>query len=460
MMTESQRYHRKKSSRASAALALSLLLMSASMPEAEGFTSRQSRHLGLQQTRRIPPNPLLMPYVVSSEHGAIKNASFQTFPRYYQSKHRWEKRSGYLYSAQVQGIKKFASTKKMRFLLLLSAAIGLTMTLFPLRAVASTVVLDPSVTTLTSGAGEMLASSAGAAPSVAGAAVGPTAMVASQAPLMVSPPVAADVEVRLCFRLLYAALLGAGLGKERSFAKHSAGVRTMALVAMGASAYTVCSTFGFLAFGGKYDPSRMASNVASGVGFIGAGVITTTMSNRSQNVVHGLTTAAAIWISAAIGVASGVGLLRLAGTTTLATISILRLGRVKPKNRNTEGSKSSSKSTSSRVTVSDPETHDTTDWDEHNDNQIESPIPKIEIRRQTSNFQERIRDTLGDVDVPALVTDDDTDIYPEPIIIGQNKAMDKVLESMLQKPEQLKRHRLREERKSHNVTSTSDTHRP
>lgn len=166
-------------------------------------------------------------------------------------------------------------------------------------------------------------------------------------------PVSLAVELQLTIRLVYAALLGAILGKERSLAKHSAGVRTMALVSMGAAAYTVCSAFGFFHLGGaRYDPSRMAANVASGVGFVGAGVITTSSrvaagpssgsstlgqspnnSGQAANVVHGLTTAATIWLSAAVGVACGVGLYAVATTAALTTISILRLGRVTPKSK-------------------------------------------------------------------------------------------------------------------------------
>jgi uncharacterized membrane protein YhiD involved in acid resistance len=129
--------------------------------------------------------------------------------------------------------------------------------------------------------------SAAAVSSTAGAAFVPTA----------ASPVSGITEARLCLRLLYAALLGAVLGKERSFAKHSAGVRTMALVSMGAAAFTVCSSFGFASFieaGCRYDPSRMAASVVSGVGFVGAGVITTSHHSHN-NVVHGLTTAATIW---------------------------------------------------------------------------------------------------------------------------------------------------------------------
>jgi putative Mg2+ transporter-C (MgtC) family protein len=112
----------------------------------------------------------------------------------------------------------------------------------------------------------------------------------------------------------------------------------MALVSLGAAAFTLCSMFGFLAVANmspavKFDPSRMAANVASGVGFIGAGVIT---NNRKANGVYdressvkGLTTAAAIWVAAAVGVSSGVGLYYISAFASLGTICILRFGRVK-----------------------------------------------------------------------------------------------------------------------------------
>jgi hypothetical protein len=119
---------------------------------------------------------------------------------------------------------------------------------------------------------------------------------------ILSCPVSAATERRLMIRLVYAALLGSCLGKERSFAKHSAGVRTMSLVSMGACCFTICSCYGFSNFA-RVDVSRMASTVASGVGFIGAGVITTSVTNQDgqkrsnpqDNIVHGLTTAATIW---------------------------------------------------------------------------------------------------------------------------------------------------------------------
>ena len=132
-------------------------------------------------------------------------------------------------------------------------------------------------------------------------------------------------ELELCFRLLYSACAGAFVGLERSSTDRPAGVRTMALVGLGACTYTICSTHGFLphvALGCapgspilenvKVDLSRMASSVASGVGFIGAGAIHKSKlygnGSEAQNVVAGLTTAAAIWVSAAVGIASAVGL--------------------------------------------------------------------------------------------------------------------------------------------------------
>lgn len=102
----------------------------------------------------------------------------------------------------------------------------------------------------------------------------------------------------------------------------------MALVSLGAASFTLCSLYGF---SGKWDTSRMASSVASGVGFIGAGVIT---NNRKSNGVYdpsssvrGLTTASAIWVSAAVGVASGTGMYFISLFVSLATITILRVGK-------------------------------------------------------------------------------------------------------------------------------------
>jgi len=137
------------------------------------------------------------------------------------------------------------------------------------------------------------------------------------------------VELELTFRLVYASLFGALIGYERSTSDRPAGIRTMSLVSLGAAVFTLCSMYGFV---GSYDTSRMASNVASGVGFIGAGVIT---NKRNQNGVRektgsvkGLTTAAAIWVSAAVGVSAGTGLYFLSMFASISTIIVLRLGKL------------------------------------------------------------------------------------------------------------------------------------
>eukprot|EP00569_Conticribra_weissflogii_P000639 CAMPEP_0171353304 /NCGR_PEP_ID=MMETSP0878-20121228/43767_1 /TAXON_ID=67004 /ORGANISM="Thalassiosira weissflogii, Strain CCMP1336" /LENGTH=251 /DNA_ID=CAMNT_0011859193 /DNA_START=1127 /DNA_END=1882 /DNA_ORIENTATION=- len=119
----------------------------------------------------------------------------------------------------------------------------------------------------------------------------------------------------------------------------------MALVGLGACIYTICSCHGFVpptALGYapgspvlqyvKCDIGRMAANVASGVGFIGAGAIHKSKQHgngtEAQNVVAGLTTAAAIWVSAAVGVASAVGLYFVGAMASLATVGILKFAKV------------------------------------------------------------------------------------------------------------------------------------
>ena len=188
------------------------------------------------------------------------------------------------------------------------------------------------------------ASGTAAAAAAAATSVSDVAAAASTlpAPSMVRPlgtlrvlPTKAEIDI--CIRLVVASLGGAAVGLERSSSDRPAGVRTMALVSLGAAAFTICSMYGFLsvasdAMGTKVDPSRMASNIVSGVGFIGAGVIT---NNRQasgiydrQSSVNGLTTAAAIWVSAAVGVACGVGMYVVGASAAASTIAILRLGRV------------------------------------------------------------------------------------------------------------------------------------
>jgi putative Mg2+ transporter-C (MgtC) family protein len=127
-------------------------------------------------------------------------------------------------------------------------------------------------------------------------------------------------------RLGLALVLGACVGLERERGERSAGLRTNALVALGSSLIMIVSAFGFADILGTnnvvLDPSRIAAQVVSGIGFLGAGTIL-----LRKEVVKGLTTAAAIWVVAAIGLACGAGLLLEAIFTTILTIAVLTLLR-------------------------------------------------------------------------------------------------------------------------------------
>ncbi len=124
-----------------------------------------------------------------------------------------------------------------------------------------------------------------------------------------------DVEMSL--RLLIAALCGAGVGYQREHANKAAGFRTHILVALGSALFTVVSMFGF---GDRADPARVAAQVVVGIGFIGAGAIL-----HSQANVTGLTTAASIWVTAAIGMAAGVGLYWVTIVTTAIVLVVLQI---------------------------------------------------------------------------------------------------------------------------------------
>jgi len=129
--------------------------------------------------------------------------------------------------------------------------------------------------------------------------------------------------LEIILRLLLAAALGAGIGYQRERAAKAAGLRTHTLIALGAALFTVVSIFGF---SGAVDPSRVAAGVVAGVGFIGAGVIFRGM--RGEHVA-GLTTAASIWVSAAVGLAAGAGLYLISVVATLITAGVLIIPKVR-----------------------------------------------------------------------------------------------------------------------------------
>jgi len=130
--------------------------------------------------------------------------------------------------------------------------------------------------------------------------------------------------LEMILRFLLAFALGAGIGFQRERAGKTAGVRTHILVSSGAALFTVVSIYGFS--GAAVDISRVAAAVVVGVGFIGAGVI---FRGRQEEEVAGLTTAATIWITAAIGLAAGAGMYLVSVIATAATVGVLLLPKIR-----------------------------------------------------------------------------------------------------------------------------------
>ncbi|AXH95799.1 MgtC/SapB family protein [Ornithinimicrobium avium] len=115
------------------------------------------------------------------------------------------------------------------------------------------------------------------------------------------------------------------IGLERQYRQKAAGFRTHVLVGTGSAGFTLVSAFGFAPVLGEdvvLDPSRIAAQIVSGIGFLGAGVIFT-----REDFVRGLTTAATIWVAAAVGMASGAGMVSLAvGLTFLHLFALVVVG--------------------------------------------------------------------------------------------------------------------------------------
>lgn len=126
-------------------------------------------------------------------------------------------------------------------------------------------------------------------------------------------------------RLALAAALGSIIGLEREFREREAGLRTHLLVSLGSALFTIVSAFGFhdvLSHDPqavvRLDPSRIAAQIVSGIGFLGAGAII-----RQGLSIRGLTTAATLWVVAAIGMAAGAGFYSVAIITTVVALVAL-----------------------------------------------------------------------------------------------------------------------------------------
>ena len=123
------------------------------------------------------------------------------------------------------------------------------------------------------------------------------------------------LSVDLVWRLLLAAGLGAAVGLEREYRQKPAGLRTNILIAIGSALFTILSSeMGHQS--GTAD--RISAQIVTGIGFLGGGAIL-----RNRDTVHGMTTAATIWVNAAIGVAAGTGQFALAVFTTGLTLVVL-----------------------------------------------------------------------------------------------------------------------------------------
>ena len=130
-----------------------------------------------------------------------------------------------------------------------------------------------------------------------------------------------DMTWEFILRIFVAALLGGAIGLEREYRAKEAGLRTHFLVALGSAVFMIVSAYGFDGVMNtpehRWDVSRVAAQVVPGIGFIGAGTI---IFHKSENVVRGLTTAAGLWVTAAIGLACGGGMYVLSIASTVLVL--------------------------------------------------------------------------------------------------------------------------------------------
>ena len=129
------------------------------------------------------------------------------------------------------------------------------------------------------------------------------------------------IDWEMILRLLLAGFLGGLIGLEREMRAKGAGIRTHFIVALGSALFMIISMYAFEGTD-KFDSSRVAAGVVSGIGFIGGGVII-----FQRNVIRGITTAAGMWVAAAIGLACGAGpkMYPIAVAATLLTLLVLEM---------------------------------------------------------------------------------------------------------------------------------------
>jgi putative Mg2+ transporter-C (MgtC) family protein len=131
------------------------------------------------------------------------------------------------------------------------------------------------------------------------------------------------LQIELLGRLLLSVLLGGVLGYEREIGRHPAGLRTHILVSLGAAAFTIAGSYGISGLGTNQDPGRVAAQIVTGIGFLGAGTIWRSNRTNERAAIYGLTTAASIWVAASIGMLTGFGLYVLASGSAVLGLAVL-----------------------------------------------------------------------------------------------------------------------------------------
>ena len=138
---------------------------------------------------------------------------------------------------------------------------------------------------------------------------------------MLPYPLLADAVLRM----LTAMLIGCVIGIDRDLHGKPTGMKTLGLVSLGACIATMCAQGFSMTLSADADVSRAVQGIVTGVGFLGAGVI---LQNPRENRVRGLTTAASIWVTAAVGIVCGLGVWSVAFIAMLMMIALMVIGRV------------------------------------------------------------------------------------------------------------------------------------
>lgn len=142
-------------------------------------------------------------------------------------------------------------------------------------------------------------------------------------------------QAELALRLLLSFIVGILFGLEREMRQKPAGLRTHALVCLGASLFTIAGIIGFpqadqgATLVRNIDPARVAAQIVTGVGFIGGGIIF-----KDHDHIRGITTAASIWLTAGLGMGLGAGLYLLSGVAAVLGLIGLKLDKVLQKDSN------------------------------------------------------------------------------------------------------------------------------